>query len=69
MEDPKRPTKTTSITLPLDWWETVTELANLRKLQGGSENQSFNSVVLEVIFPGLDDARLELIERRGRRKE
>jgi hypothetical protein len=67
MEDTKRPPKTTSITLPADWWDTLTELSSLRKIQGGKENQSFNSIAVEVMGAGIEDARLELLERRGRR--
>lgn len=59
--------KVTSITLPAEWWETLKDLAHLREIQNDSEAKSFNAVMLEVMGDGIEDARLEVMERKGRR--
>lgn len=66
MEDTSK--KTTSITLPLEWWQTLKRLASLREIQADTEIQSFNAVAVETLGRGMDDARLELSEREGRRR-
>ena len=61
--------KTTSITMPRDWWDTLKRLATLREVQGDKgKGQSFNSVLVETLERGMEDSRLELIEREGRRR-
>jgi len=59
--------KVTSISIPLDWWETLKQLATLREVQADVENKSLNAVMIEVMGHGMGDARLELVERQGRK--
>ncbi len=60
--------KTTSITLPLECWETLKRLSSLREIHADVENQSFNSVLVETLQDGMEDKRLELKEREKRRR-
>jgi hypothetical protein len=61
--------KTTSISMPYDWWDTLKRLATLREVQGDKgKGQSFNSVLVETLERGMEDSRLELLEREGRRR-
>lgn len=72
MEDTKiaQSTKITSITLPIDWWETLKELSTLRQIQkDGADTCSLNAVMVEFLGSGMEDARLELTERRGRKRD
>lgn len=62
------PTKITSISMPVDWWAIMKELATYRSIQGDSPNKGLNSVMVEVLGKGIEDARLELTERKRRKK-
>lgn len=66
MEDTDK--KTTSITMPLAWWETLKRLASIRELQRDTDIQSFNAVLMETLERGMEDSRLDLLEREGRRR-
>lgn len=64
---PREAGRVVTVSMPADWWSALKELAHLREMQDDSPAKSFNAVALEAMAAGIQDIKLELLERQGRR--